>query len=444
MGRRSTKTTKSGKFINPTDQWRKSLRKKELKKNKKQRSVVREAVLRSKDPEVILQELEELEKTEAETEVEAAIEKGLEEKKRKLHSQMDRVLKYWQREDPKKAHDIKQLIVDSEGKRRRIAQVYNSYRAARSEINISDIPMPDAQLGGLLPSDIPMPDETRPEGGPGVSGGDNKGDSDEEDEEDEDDDEEEEEGALRPPGPPPGAPPLDIVPTGVIVQEYKVPKKSVRFAEGSDGSDSDSEGEGDEGGTVVTHPPPPSGFPPPSGMVPSINMIQAPPPTPLGPPPMIFSRMPPGPPPGMPPPPSRFPPSLPLGGPSGFSMVGGPPPRPLMPPNLSRPHIQSQAVITAAPVKGKPPPSLSSSKPTTDAIISAQPLLRNMQAEVTKFMPTTLRVRRDQPKSNKAKTKPGQPATVPPPRPTPNLTRGSGGMQGDAYEAFMKEMQDLL
>ena len=32
---------------------------------------------------------------EAETEVEAAIEKGLEEKKRKLHSQMDRVLKYW-------------------------------------------------------------------------------------------------------------------------------------------------------------------------------------------------------------------------------------------------------------------------------------------------------------------------------------------------------------
>lgn len=34
-----------------------------FKQNKKQRLVVREAVLRSKDPEVILQELEELEKT---------------------------------------------------------------------------------------------------------------------------------------------------------------------------------------------------------------------------------------------------------------------------------------------------------------------------------------------------------------------------------------------
>ena len=103
-----------------------------------------------------------------------AIEKGLDEKKRKLHGQMDRVLKYWvshlsvcflcsyrsvhpsplqflftfqQREDPKKAHDIKQcvvlvmvasiiqlffffflpprLIVDSEGKRRRLALVYS-------------------------------------------------------------------------------------------------------------------------------------------------------------------------------------------------------------------------------------------------------------------------------------------------------------------------------
>eukprot|EP00731_Ephydatia_muelleri_P028524 Em0020g168a len=337
------------------------------------------------------------------------------------------------------------LIVDSEGKRRRVAQVYNSYRAARSEINVSDIPMPDAQLGGLLPSDIPMPDETRPEGSSGTSGGDNEGDDDEEDEDDDEEEEGEGEGAPRPPGPPPGAPPPDIVPTGVIVQEYKAPKKSVRFAEGSDGSDSDSEDGGDEGGTVSSHPAPPSGFLPPSGMIPSMTMLQAPPPAPPGPPPMIFSRMPPGPPPGMPPPPSRFPPPPPLGGPSGFNM-GGAPPRPLMPPNLNRPHIQSQAVITAAPVKGKPPSStsLSSSSKSTDAIISAQPLLRNMQAEVTKFMPTTLRVRRDQPKTNKAKTKPGQPATVPPPRPMPNPTRGSGGMQGDAYEAFMKEMQDLL
>ena len=39
MGKRSTSTTKGGKFMNPTDQARKEARKRELKKNKKQRQV---------------------------------------------------------------------------------------------------------------------------------------------------------------------------------------------------------------------------------------------------------------------------------------------------------------------------------------------------------------------------------------------------------------------
>ena len=41
MGKRSTNTTKSGKFMNPTDQARKEARRRELKKNKKQRQMVR-------------------------------------------------------------------------------------------------------------------------------------------------------------------------------------------------------------------------------------------------------------------------------------------------------------------------------------------------------------------------------------------------------------------
>ena len=292
----------------------------------------------------------------------------------------------------------------------------------------------------------------RPEGGFGTKagggGGGDEGDYDDDDDDDDDDDEEEDEdedeegGGLRPPGPPPGAPPPDVVPVGVIVQEYKMPKKSVRFAEGSDESDSDSEGGGgEEEASVGTGNSSASGVlsgaPSLSGMAPPMSLIQAPPLAPPGPPPMLFSRIPPGPPPGMPPPPSRFPPP-PLGGPPGFNMAAMP--RPLMPPNPNRPHIQSQAVLTAAPVKGKQPSSVSSK--SMDAVISAQPLLRNMQAEVTKFMPTTLMVRRDQPKLNKTKVKPGQPAI--PPRPMPAPTKGGGGMQGDAYEAFMKEMQGLL
>ena len=56
MGRRSTNTTKSGKFMNPTDRARKEARRKELKKNKKQRMAVRQAVLKSKDAAMLLEE----------------------------------------------------------------------------------------------------------------------------------------------------------------------------------------------------------------------------------------------------------------------------------------------------------------------------------------------------------------------------------------------------
>ena len=43
--------------MNPTDQARKEARKKELKKNKKQRKLVREHVLKLKDPIQILDEM---------------------------------------------------------------------------------------------------------------------------------------------------------------------------------------------------------------------------------------------------------------------------------------------------------------------------------------------------------------------------------------------------
>lgn len=56
-GNRSTKATKGGKFMNPTDQARKEERKKQLKKHKKQREQVREAVIKNKNPNSVLEEL---------------------------------------------------------------------------------------------------------------------------------------------------------------------------------------------------------------------------------------------------------------------------------------------------------------------------------------------------------------------------------------------------
>lgn len=62
MGRRSITGTKAGKFMNPTDQARKEARRKELKKNKKQRLQVRQAVIKQKDPKIIFAEMEAIDK----------------------------------------------------------------------------------------------------------------------------------------------------------------------------------------------------------------------------------------------------------------------------------------------------------------------------------------------------------------------------------------------
>ena len=49
-----------------------------------------------KDPLVLLQEIEEIEKMEVEVASNPLPnEKGLQEKKRKLHSNLDRIVKYW-------------------------------------------------------------------------------------------------------------------------------------------------------------------------------------------------------------------------------------------------------------------------------------------------------------------------------------------------------------
>lgn len=60
MGRRPGSTTKSGRFMNPADQERKSMRQRELKRNKKQRNMVRQAILKSKDVDEILENLSRL------------------------------------------------------------------------------------------------------------------------------------------------------------------------------------------------------------------------------------------------------------------------------------------------------------------------------------------------------------------------------------------------
>ncbi|CAK7336622.1 unnamed protein product [Dovyalis caffra] len=83
------KTTKGGKVMNPTDAYRKELRKKELKRNKKERKKVREVGILKKDPEVIKEQIEKLELMKAD----GALDKARKHKKRQLEDTLSLVIK---------------------------------------------------------------------------------------------------------------------------------------------------------------------------------------------------------------------------------------------------------------------------------------------------------------------------------------------------------------
>lgn len=188
MGRRSINTTKSGKYMNPTDQARKEARKKELKKNKKQRQMVRAAVLKGKNPAQLIEEMEKIDEmgkwysiglNASATEFLLLIfpieynvlqpsplnEKVLREKRKKLKETFDRVMRLYvssslsafiepinsfatiyllqNNDDPEMWADLKRREVEYEKRKSKRIQYYESVRTAQS-VQIEDIPLPDA------------------------------------------------------------------------------------------------------------------------------------------------------------------------------------------------------------------------------------------------------------------------------------------------------------
>ena len=213
MGRRSTNTTKSGKFMNPTDQARKEARKRELKKNKKQRKLVRETVLKLKDPMQIVEEMLRLDMLDLEGMADSVNEKVVEEKKKKLLETLNRILSLYEKTDKEKYTEIKKFQVECDRKRHKALLVFQSQRQKEEEemqrkreeeqpsLNLMDISLPHS--GNFAPDEIPLPNPIslsvpgieQPEGSstlvtqdnipqiPGLPPG------------------------LIPPGPPPGSPP---------------------------------------------------------------------------------------------------------------------------------------------------------------------------------------------------------------------------------------------
>ncbi|XP_017054834.1 WW domain-binding protein 11 [Drosophila ficusphila] len=164
MGRRSINTTKSGKYMNPTDQARKEARKKELKKNKRQRQMVRAAVLKNKDPSQILEEMEKIDEMEYNVLQPSPLnEKVLRDKRKKLKETFDRVMRLYHNDEPEHWADLKRKEVEYEKKRLKKQQYYESVKHAQS-VQIDEIPLP-APVSAAIPGG-----PTSSAGGPIVGG----------------------------------------------------------------------------------------------------------------------------------------------------------------------------------------------------------------------------------------------------------------------------------
>ncbi|XP_044735324.1 WW domain-binding protein 11 [Chrysoperla carnea] len=160
MGRRSINTTKSGKFMNPTDQARKEARKKELKKNKKQRQLVRAAVLKGKDPLQLIEEMEKIDQMEYNVLQPSPLnEKVLKEKRRKLKETLDRVLKMYNKDDPEKWVELRRARVEYEKRRGQLIHFYESVKHAQ-QVQIDDIPLPAMSEHMYPPSQLHFPSLT--------------------------------------------------------------------------------------------------------------------------------------------------------------------------------------------------------------------------------------------------------------------------------------------
>nr|XP_023020482.1 WW domain-binding protein 11 [Leptinotarsa decemlineata] len=454
MGRRSINTTKSGKYMNPTDQARKEARKQELKKNKKQRQMVRAAVLKGKDPQQILEEMEKIDEMEYNVNQPSPLnEKVLKDKRKKLRDTLERVLSMYYKDDPEKWTDLKRRQTDYEHKRNQLVTFYESVKSAQ-QVTVDEIPLPQLpqQANALpnAPAQIPLPTTERKQehtiysiatalklqalGQP----------------------------VREPPGPPPGPAP-DLNDDGEVEEFGARPSAEEKEIE-ADEANSDNESsavkptslqqkmvalsgqnvdefmkemetvqkkldmnrEDDARAKMSVHIEP---LVPPGTELPILpTQTPVPPPhlfpssirLPPGPPPGR-PLMPPGPPPGLPP---RLPLRLPQVAPRMIRLTG--------PPQLVQPNVLSAA-----------PQLINRSESSKQgATISAKPQIRNLSADVTRFVPSALRVKREDKKPMK------NPSAFAREMKQKEFNMHQNALAGrtkdDAYKLFMQEMEQLM
>ncbi|KAL5277422.1 WBP11 family protein [Megaselia abdita] len=411
MGRRSISSTKSGKYINPTDQARKEARKKELKKNKKQRLMVRTTALKNKDPSQILDDLEKIDEMEYNVMQDSPLnDKVLKDKRKKLKETFDRVMRVYHQEEPEHWAELKRREVEYEKKRLKKEQYYESVKHAQS-VQIDEIPLPQMSTmpaPGIPQQRVPPPMSlTIPPFSVNKKALEEKAEQKKKDA----------------PGCPPG-PPLNLRDLSDLDTDAEDDPPLLRESDVTDNDQSDKESdksmdsdrsEDSEDSDDENELPPIPGI---NTTVPSLAPSLPIPPTMA--PPMVFR-----------PPPLR--PGLPN---FGIRMPPGPPIGPRPGSVVPRMNIR----MPPGPPAGLPPRMAHHMKNQHKDVnkglttITAKPVIRNLSADVTRFVPSTLRIKRDEEGIKKPKGKEAK----------PSQGDGTRVNKDEAYKSFMQEMQGLL
>ncbi|CAF0769620.1 unnamed protein product [Didymodactylos carnosus] len=438
--------------MNPTDQARKEARKRELKKNKKQRMLVRQAVLKGKDPKHLIQEMEHIDRMEYDPVNPPPYNiKVLQEKRKKIRDTWDRVLRLYSKEEPHQATQMVSMQAEYEKTRAQLISWFESVKETQ-RVLVDEIPLPELPADSTsnipMPGEIPLPNQFDNQQQPPRSILKHK-------QSDTTDQPQQIIINRKPPGPPPGIPPLlsdnedddDIENNEALTNSSTSnERRRIRFVDPPPSSKR-KENESDAYELENLEFPSISSSSQPYTST-TANTSK-----------LVFPIPPFPPPPGMrlpPPPPPYFPPGH---VPPGIRLPTRPfPPGMQQPPKLARQQHSSTSSSSNQPNVFSAPPSLIN-KPTTSTstisaatpsstknhmTIEAKPVIRARQ-EVTKFVPTVLKVKR-----------PGKKQVDPPKTPYDNsmvmkarmanaamvghLTIGS---TDDAYDTFMKEISQL-
>ncbi|KAK6471490.1 WW domain-binding protein 11-like [Huso huso] len=134
-----------------------------LFQNKKQRMMVRAAVLKMKDPKQIIKDMEKLDEMEfnpvqAQQPQQQLNEKVLKEKRKKLRETFERIVCLYEKENPETYQELRGIERRREGRRGQLSRYFDSVKNAEL-VEVGSIPLPDLPHApsSILIQDIPLP-----------------------------------------------------------------------------------------------------------------------------------------------------------------------------------------------------------------------------------------------------------------------------------------------